>query len=159
MTEICQSIRMQRRTRKAARLTELLLAISHIRPLLEQLDQRLASEAELTAAGWQVLSALGADKATVPELAGRLGRRRQTVQVAVDVLMESNHVRKESNPHHARSPNIVATPHGLRAFWDTVGRHVIWTNAVAVRFDEADLDTAVHLIQRLDHQLAAEFER
>lgn len=150
---------MERRTRKAAKLTDLLLAISHMRPLLEQLDQRLASDAGLTAAGWQVLSALGADKATVPELAGRLGRRRQTVQVAIDALLENDHVRKESNPHHARSPNMVATPKGQQAFWDTVERHVTWTNAVAVRFDEPNLVTAVDLLRRLDDQLAEELER
>jgi DNA-binding MarR family transcriptional regulator len=159
MTDLCQTVPVERRTRKAAKLTELLLAISHIRPLLEQLDQRLASDAGLTAAGWQVLSELGSDKATVPELARRLGRRRQTVQVAVDVLLTNDHVRKEPNPRHARSANIMATPKGLEAFWDTVERHVAWTNAAAGQFDDADLVSAVDLLRRLDAQLSTEFER
>lgn len=162
MTEICQDVRVEKRTRRtpeAAKLTEILLAISRVRPLLEQLDQRLAASAGLTAAGWQVLSALGADKATVPELADRLGRRRQTVQVAVDALVENGHARKEGNPRHARSPNVVATPDGLSAFWDTVERHAAWTNGVGGLFHEAELETAVRFLEQLKGLLATEFER
>ncbi len=159
MTGLCQTLIVEQRTAEAALLTEVLVAVSHIGPLVEQFHQRLAADAGLSAAGWQVLSVLGDDTATVPQLADRLGRRRQTVQVAVDALTELGHVNKQPNPHHARSTHIVITAQGLRAYWDTVERHVAWTNHHAESFDHADLQAAARLVPQLQSVIAKELDR
>jgi DNA-binding MarR family transcriptional regulator len=117
--------------------------------LVEALSQQLSNPSELTAAGWQVVSVLGAGEATVPELADRLGRRRQTVQVAVDELARRGHVKKVKNPRNARSPKITLTSHGRRAFWDTVERQVSWVNAGAESFVHKDLQVAVSVVHDL----------
>jgi DNA-binding MarR family transcriptional regulator len=107
----------------------------------------------MTAAGWRVASTLGEAALTVPEIARRLGRRRQTVQVAVDDLVEAGYAMKRRNPRRASSPRIGLTSIGLAAFWDTVNRHTRWVNAYAKRFDRGDLMTTVNLLRNLGNVL------
>lgn len=149
---------MRRRTGSGALLTELLLALSRARPLVEALGQRIAEPAGLTVAGWQVASALGGEAATVPELARRLGRRRQTVQAAVDDLLRSGFADKQDNPLHARSPKIVLTPRGTDAFWETVDRQTEVVNDMARSLPTDDLKSAVRVVRALTIMLEASTE-
>jgi DNA-binding MarR family transcriptional regulator len=145
---------MKRRTRQGALLTELLVAIAQARPAIERIGHRLGEPSSLTFSAWQVASALGEGEATVPELAERLGRRRQTVQVAVDELVRGGHATKVANPRHARSPRIRLTPRGTAAFWETAARQVDWVNATATAFEREDLDIAVRVLHTLTQLLA-----
>lgn len=150
---------MRRRTREGALLTELLLSLSRARPLVEALGQEIAEPAGLTVAGWQVVSALGGEPTTVPELARRLGRRRQTVQVAVDDLVRCGYADKLDNPMHARSPLIALTAPGTAAFWDTVGRQIDAVNDMARTLSGEDLAAAVRVVGALTEMLTAEMLR
>lgn len=150
---------MKRRTRPGALLTELLLSISRARPLVEALGQQVAEPAGLTVAGWQVASALGGEAATVPELAQRLGRRRQTVQAAVDDLVRGGYAEKRENPRNARSPVIALTARGTTAFWDTVDRQIEAVNDMARVLPVEDLEAAVRAVDALTDLLMAEIER
>jgi DNA-binding MarR family transcriptional regulator len=148
-----RTVAMERRTSAGASLTELLVLVTQVRPSVERLAQRLAEPAGLTFSGWQVSSALGDGEATVPVLAKRLGRTRQSVQVAVDELVESGHAAKVGNPSHRRSPLVTLTPRGRTAFWDAVTAHVQWVNQAATDLNPGDLEAAVRIMSSLAAQL------
>ncbi|MEO1058195.1 MAG: MarR family winged helix-turn-helix transcriptional regulator [Actinomycetota bacterium] len=136
-------------------MTDLLLALVRMRPLIERLEHDMAAPSGVTAAGWQVASALGTEAATVPQIADRLGRRRQTVQTAVDDLVHTGHAEKRDNPAHARSPLIALTPIGIDAFWNIVDRQIEFVNEVGHTFSPRNLQTAVTAITTLEELLKA----
>jgi DNA-binding MarR family transcriptional regulator len=150
---------MQRRSRNAARLTEVLLLIGRARPLADALVSTFTAEVGLTIAGWQIASALGREQLTVPELAARVGRRRQSVQVAVDELLATRHATRIPNPRRSRSPFIALTTKGVDAFWIVADRHARWMNEHASRFSCTDLERAVVVLREFENMLTAEADR
>jgi DNA-binding MarR family transcriptional regulator len=145
--------RMEKRARSRALLTEVLMLIAQVRPAVEALASELAEPSGLTFAGWHIASALGAGEATVPELAARLGRRRQSIQVAVDEMVRSGHAAKVANPQHARSWKFVLTSNGRSAFWDTTSRHATWVNEEAKNYDRDDLAATLRVLRSLSSRL------
>ena len=159
MTDVCQYLAVRQRSPTAARLTEVIFLIARVRPMLDEFLATVAAEVGLTAAGWHVASALGGSPATVPEIAKTLGRRRQSVQVAVDDLVSAGYAAKRENPRNARSPHIELTPRGVAAFWAVADRHTAWMNNHADRFNRTALDAAARVLEELVELMEDETNR
>jgi DNA-binding MarR family transcriptional regulator len=149
----------RRRTREGRDLTAITVAILRARPLLEAMAHSLGAESGLAAAGWQIASALGTEAATVPEIAARVGRRRQTVQVAVDELVAKSLAIATPNPNHRRSPKISLTELGREAFWETTDRYTAWMNDLARQWSREDLQTTARVLCELTDCLESRARR
>ena len=158
---------MPRRSAAGKLLTEIMFDLAHLRPLLDGLVTSVVSLAAessdsasaMTAASWQTASALGVDQLTVPELATRMGRRRQTVQAAVDDLIAGGYASKLPNPRRTRSPFIALTAEGHQAFWDVAEQHAAWVNSKARSFTVEELRATAEVLERLTELLRADLNR
>lgn len=121
-------------------MSAIALSVVRLQPLLEATGESLTSDHGMTSAGWRVASAIGDDGATVPVIASRLGRRRQTVQVAVDGLVASGLASLRANPRHRRSPTVQLTKRGRNAFWRIAQAQVSWAENAATCCSVADLE-------------------
>ena len=142
-------------------LVQIVFDLAQLRPLMDAAVSSVASGSgsELTAASFQVASTLGSEQATVPQLAERMGRRRQTVQAAVDDLLAAGYAQKVPNPRRTRSPFIELTVDGHQAFWDAAKRHASWINKNAKQFDVNELATTADVLERLMAALRTELNR
>ena len=82
---------------------------------MAQLREQMARRAGATRASWRVLAAVAERERTVPQLARRLGVKRQSVQRLADQLVESGRARYDANPDHRRSPLLMVTESGEAA--------------------------------------------
>lgn len=123
------------------------------------LGRGLGEGAGLSLAGWQVVSVVGDDRLTVPQIARRLGRTRQTVQTAVNDLESRKLVELHANPEHQSSKHVELTDAGSQAFWATLEQQTRWVNAAATNFDIDDLATAANVLRRLHELLDAGVRR
>lgn len=75
---------------------------------------RLAADLGVSPARWQVIATLRKRALTVPEIAGRLGLTRQSVQRTVNLLVSDGLAELRDNPRHRRSRLVALTPAGQR---------------------------------------------
>lgn len=75
---------------------------------------RLATDLGVSPARWQVIATLRKRPLTVPEIAGRLGLTRQSVQRTVNLLVSDGLAEFRDNPRHRRSRLVALTPAGQR---------------------------------------------
>jgi DNA-binding MarR family transcriptional regulator len=121
-------------------------------------DQDAAAE-HTTTAQWHVLSVLSGGRATVPQVARRLGQARQSVQRVADELVARGAVRPVANPDHARSPLLEITGTGA-ALLDR-----LWARSRPSRLDlladaglsTEDLDRAATTLAALAAELRTGF--
>lgn len=144
-------------------LIQVVFDLVQLRPLMDAALSSVASgedqDSGLTAASFQVASALGSDQATVPQLAERMGRRRQSVQAAVDDLITAGYAMKVPNPRRTRSPFIELTADGHEVFWDAAKRQMAWVNRKARAFTVDELQMAADVLERFMDQLRLELKR
>ncbi|MEU6309525.1 helix-turn-helix domain-containing protein [Streptomyces sp. NPDC047014] len=76
---------------------------------------RLALPSGLSAARWQVLSAVAEEPLSVSEAARRLGTSRQSVQRIADLLVRQGLAVYRENPAHRRAKLLAATARGTGA--------------------------------------------
>jgi DNA-binding MarR family transcriptional regulator len=84
-----------------------------------------------------VLQAAG-DRATVPDIARRLGLQRQSVQRVADELVADGLARYEDNPRHRRSRLLVTTAAGKSALAAIQSAHRAWVAEVEATVGELD---------------------
>lgn len=153
LTEACQTWCMMRRSRSGRALTEVIAATVAVSGAVASLGGDFGRAEGLSIAGWQTLSALGNDELTVPQIADRLGRRRQTTQHAVDVMLEQGFVIQVPNPANRRSPLIATTDQGESVFFAALQRQTEWSNSVSERFDLDDLAATTRVLQQLGREI------
>ncbi|WP_046778010.1 MarR family winged helix-turn-helix transcriptional regulator [Streptomyces yangpuensis] len=76
---------------------------------------RLALSSGLSAARWQVLSAVTEESLSVSEVARRVGTTRQSVQRIADLLVRQGLAAYLDNPAHRRAKLLAATERGAAA--------------------------------------------
>ncbi len=144
---------MLRRSRSGRALTDVLNSTVAVSGLVAGLGGDFGRADELSVAGWQILSVLGENELTVPQIAEQLGRRRQTIQPAIDTMVGQGFVELIENPRNRRSPMIATTPKGQTVFWNALQRQVEWTNSVSQRFDVDDLEATARVLQQLREEI------
>lgn len=109
----------------SAEVDAALHAIFTANRLLREAGERVSATAGQTHSRRMVLQAAG-ERATVPDIARRLGLQRQSVQRVADDLVADGLARYEDNPHHRRSRLLVATAAGRSALEEIQSAHREW---------------------------------
>jgi DNA-binding MarR family transcriptional regulator len=146
---------MAERTHAGEAGTEVVLGVFRANGRLLAAGDELAAGEGLTSARWQVLGAvtLARRTLTVPQIARRMGLRRQSVQATVNRLAEDGLVEAADNPDHRRSPLIGLTDLGRRAYAQLDRRQVAWINELSDGIDAAELETAARVLGELSERL------
>jgi DNA-binding MarR family transcriptional regulator len=100
-------------------------AVFEVNRLLRDAGERVSATAGQTHSRRMVLQAAG-DRATVPDIARRLGLQRQSVQRVADELVADGLARYEENPHHRRSRLLVTTAAGKSTLAAIQSAHREW---------------------------------
>jgi DNA-binding MarR family transcriptional regulator len=109
----------------------------------------IAGTAGQTQARWLVLRYAAPGHYTIPDIARRIGRHRQSVQRITDELTAENLARYTPNPDHARSPLVQLTPAGhdtLAKIEETARQRRL---TVTGRFDATEIATARAVLAKI----------
>lgn len=96
-------------------LTRTALGVFRLNGRFITVSDRLARDAGLTAARWQVLGAVVREPQSVAGIARTMGITRQSVQRIADVLAEQGLAEYRPNPAHRRAKLLHATEGGQNA--------------------------------------------
>lgn len=134
-----------------ALLTQLFLGSFPFHAALMAAGERLTAPVGLTAARWQVLSAVARAERpmTVAAIARQMGLTRQAVQRLAGELVAGGFAYFCDNPQHKRARLLSLTPQGRSAFADMVAAQVPWVNALASRMDLDQIRSAVAVLSQL----------
>ena len=112
-------------------------AVFEVNRLLRDAGERVSAAAGQTHSRRLVLQAAG-DRATVPDIARRLGLQRQSVQRVADELVADGLARYEDNPRHRRSRFLVTIAAGKSALAAIQSAHRAWVAEVEATVGELD---------------------
>jgi DNA-binding MarR family transcriptional regulator len=140
-------------------LTELAIELARVQSQLDELAQMLAEPAGLTAARWQVLSAVARVPAPAAHVARSMGLTRQAVQQTADALEAEGLIQYRANPNHKRAKLIEATALGRQRLAAAQARQVAWANRLGKRLGRAALEASLVGIRALGTELARDRAR
>jgi DNA-binding MarR family transcriptional regulator len=112
-------------------------AVFEVNRLLRDAGERVSAAAGQTHSRRMVLQAAG-DRATVPDIARRLGLQRQSVQRVADDLVADGLAHYEDNPRHRRSRLLVTTAAGKSALAAIQSAHREWVAELEATVGELD---------------------
>jgi DNA-binding MarR family transcriptional regulator len=122
--------------------------------------ERLTRPLGLTAARWQVLSAVA--RAEQPETVAGIGRlmglSRQAVQRVANEMTSEGLLESILNPSHRRSPLLRPTREGRALFERMTERQVAWANTLAQGLSEGDIEQAIAVIAAIMPRFALEVD-
>jgi DNA-binding MarR family transcriptional regulator len=104
---------------------------------LRDASERISATTGQTHSRRMVLQAAG-DRATVPDIARKLGLQRQSVQRVADELVRDGLARYEENPRHRRSPLLAATAAGKDTLASIQAAHRAWVKDIEAAAGELD---------------------
>ena len=146
-----------RRTRAGEAATRLILSTFRTNGLLLEAGNELSADEGLTSARWQVLGAIALSerRLTVPQIARRMGRTRQSVHVTVARLQRDGLVELVPNADHRRSSLVGLTEAGLYRYEAIDRRQSAWANRLARGIGRSDLETTARVLDELGRRLEA----
>ena len=109
----------------------------------------LIKEVGISAARWQVLGAIYERPLTVAQVARRMGLTRQSVQRTTNILAKAGLVEFRDNPDHQRAKLVQLTDYGQEINKRIMDLYYDWTNRISNEIGEADLTTAIEVMQNL----------
>ncbi len=92
----------------------------------------------------------------VPEIAAKLDIQRQYVQVMVNETLASDLTAQRPNPRHKRSPLLTLTDTGRTLIDTVVRREMEVMERMSAGLSDADIATALSVIQTVTERLKAE---
>lgn len=135
---------------KTEKMTALTAAVRAVFNRLKALGDDVHADLGVTAAMRAVMETLATEGGlTVPQIAKLKGVSRQHIQLLADALAEADLIAVKKNPAHRRSSLIALTDKGKRTFAKMRAREEPIIEAIAERFDTAELDRAAMLLQRV----------
>lgn len=145
------------RTPEGQKATEVILSAFRASGLLLAAGDRLAAEHGLTSARWQVLGAIALAQRplTVPQIARRMGLRRQSVHMTVNRLLADGLVELVPNADHRRSQLVRLTELGEARYAVLDGMQAAWVNELAAGLRPSELETAARVLDELHARLEA----
>jgi DNA-binding MarR family transcriptional regulator len=148
---------LETRTPEGEKATEVLLSVFRANGLLVAAGDRLAAEHGLTSARWQVLGAITLSRRplTVPQIARRMGRTRQSVHTTVDRLLADGLVELSPNADHRRSQLVRLTELGDRRYRAIDEQQAPWANELAQGLSDSDLQITARVLDELCTRLEA----
>jgi DNA-binding MarR family transcriptional regulator len=140
-------------------LTELALELARVQSQLDEAAQVLAEPSGLTAARWQVLSAVAGAPAPAAQVARTIGLTRQAVQQTADALEGEGLIQYRANPNHKRAKLIEATALGRQRLAAAQARQIAWANRLGKRLGRASLQASLAGIRAIGAELARDRAR
>lgn len=144
------------RTAKGDALDALIFAIFKVNGRLIRGGEALSRDLQLSAARWQILSAIDAQPRTVAQVARHFELTRQGVLWAVQGMVRDGLVELIRNPDHRRAKLVRPTPHGRSLFEEVSRRQRKWASELAEPFDITEMQTAAALLLKLAAAFAPE---
>ena len=142
--------------RKAASLYQLVWLSRPLHQQVEQAVESLLAETPLTVRMRAVLEALQEEGASsVPDVARALKIKRQYVQRMMNEVVEAGYVTPHENPRHKRSPQFALTETGEALIFDVRAREQKTMHAMATRFTEDEIATALKVTKAVLEQFTA----
>lgn len=144
------------RTAKGDALDSLIYAIFKVNGRLIRGGEALSKDLNLTAARWQILSAIDARPRTVAQIARHFELTRQGVLWAVQIMVRDGLVELIRNPDHRRAKLVQPTPHGRALFNKVSQRQRKWASELAEPFEIPEMEAAATLLLKLATAFAPE---
>lgn len=130
--------------------------IFEVNRVLRDAGERVSATAGQTHSRRMVLQA-AADRATVPDIARRLGLQRQSVQRVADELVQDGLAQYQDNPRHRRSRLLAPTRAGEATLSAIQRAHQKWVEHIEDAAGELDwanlragLDRVVRAVRQRD---------
>ncbi|MER5768030.1 MarR family transcriptional regulator [Streptomyces sp. NPDC001985] len=142
------------RRRQQDLLTRAALGVFRLNGHFIAVSDRLAKEAGLTAAWWQVLGAVNRAPQPVAAIARTMGITRQSVQRIADLLVERGLAAYEPNPAHRRAKLLRATEEGSAAIQRLDPGHAELAARLAGVLGPERFAETVRLLEQLSRALA-----
>jgi DNA-binding MarR family transcriptional regulator len=141
---------------RIAAATDLVLAVFRVNGLLLAAGDDLTGREGLTSARWQVLGAVAlADRPpSVPQVARRMGLKRQSVQMSVNHLVADGMLAAGANTEHRRSPVFTLTGRGASAYARLGADQEAWIGRLTDGLSVADLAAASRVLREIAGRLA-----
>ncbi len=138
-------------------LTEIMLEVFRVNDLLLKKGNQLVAPLGMTSARWQVIGAIAISGQALacPQIASAMGVSRQGAQKQLNLAQDDGLVVTHENPHHARSPLYTLTESGKRSYDQAMTRHAPWATALAKGVTPEDLNTTLHVLQKLSTRLSS----
>jgi len=132
-------------------LTDIILETFKLNGLLILEGDQLIKDLGVTSARWKVLGALSNSPGplTVPDIARMMGQSRQAVQRLSNELQEEGLLTVQPNPKHKRAKLLALTDSGKEVYRLVMQKQIPWVNSIANEFNEADLQLASSVLQKL----------
>lgn len=140
-------------------LTELAFELARLQSQLDEAAQLLAEPSGLTAARWQVLSAVAGAPAPAAQVARTMGLTRQAVQQTADALEAEGLIQYRANPNHKRAKLIEATALGRQRLATAQARQIAWANRLGKRLGRSALQASLAGIRAIGAELARDRAR
>lgn len=122
---------------------------------LQLTADRMAQDVGLSAARWQVLSAVtqATHPVTISDIARALGLARQSVQRVADALSKDGLIVYLPNPKHQRSSLVGVTKKAAKLLEQLDERRLAWARAVATTLPVADIKVANEILRAVIEKL------
>jgi DNA-binding MarR family transcriptional regulator len=123
---------------------------------LQLTADRMSRDVGLSAARWQVLSAVTQAKhpVTISDIARRLGLARQSVQKVADALSNDGLITYQPNPKHQRASLVVVTKKAAQLLEQLDERRFAWAREVATTLPVADIKVANEVLRAVLENLS-----
>ncbi|MET9421075.1 MarR family winged helix-turn-helix transcriptional regulator [Streptomyces sp. NPDC006540] len=134
-------------------LTRTALGVFRLNGQFITVSDRLAREAGLTAARWQVLGAVVRAPQSVAGIARTMGITRQSVQRIADVLAEQGLAEYRPNPAHRRAKLLHATEDGRAAIKQIDPGHARLANRLLDALGPKEFAETVRVLEQLSRAM------
>jgi DNA-binding MarR family transcriptional regulator len=136
-------------------MVELISRSFRLNSRLQTTADRMARDAGLSAARWQVLSAVNQAQhpATISDIARWMGLARQSVQQVADALAKDGLIAYEPNPKHQRASLVVVTKKAAKLLKQLDERRYAWAREVATTLAVADIKVANTVLSVVQEKL------
>ena len=131
--------------------SDLVLPVLELSSEVTSATEAIIYRHQLTPAWWQVLATVLDTAHTVPDIARRLNRTRQSVQRIADILVDNEWARWDANPKHRRSQLLASTLSGRQAAAELEGGLQDWADSVGEGLTVAEMDQFRSLLDRILH--------
>ncbi|MGN9791876.1 MarR family winged helix-turn-helix transcriptional regulator [Streptomyces sp. OZ13] len=134
-------------------LTRTALGVFRLNGQFITVSDRIAREAELTAARWQVLGAVAREPQSVAGIARTMGITRQSVQRIADVLAGQGLAEYRPNPAHRRAKLLHATEEGRAAIKQIDPGHARLANRLLDALGPEEFAETVRVLEQLSRAM------
>ena len=116
---------------------------------------RMAKDVGLSAARWQVLSAItqATRPATISDIARWMGLTRQSVQQVADALAKDKLIDYQPNPKHRRASLVAVTGEATKLLKQLDEQRFAWASEVATTLPVADIKVASEILGKVREKL------